>query len=104
MTKDGGIKIDVWINEERLEKLKAAGLAEIAREKFAGMMVLEIACTEELKDALLRKYPSAKYDSSTTHSIELIPREAKDRIFSTALKLHSTGPEVISQFLQEKND
>lgn len=104
MSGDAGIKINVWINEERLEALKKAGLADMAKEEFAGMMLLEIACTEEQKDSLLQQYPSAKYDSSTTHSIELLPKQAKDLIFETSIKLHSTGPEVIKTFLGEKNN
>lgn len=95
------IRINVWINEERMEALKKAGIADMAQEEFAGMKLLEICCTEQQKDELLREYPTAKYDSSTTHSIELLPRDAKDRIFNTSLKTHSTGPEVISQFLKE---
>ncbi len=97
--KEGKITINVWINEERLEFLKKVGLASMAKEKFAGMMLLEIACTEKQKDSLLQEFPSAKYDSSTTHSIELLPRTVKDRIFEASLKLHSTGPEVIDSVL-----
>lgn len=96
------IKINVWINEERLEALKKAGLAEMAKEEFAGMMLLEITCTEDQKDSILQKYPSAKYDSSTTRSIELLPKLVKDEIFDLSLKMHSTGPEVIKTFLIEK--
>lgn len=100
--EEGIIKINVWINEERLEALKKAGLAEMAKEEFAGMMLLEVTCTEEQKDSIMQKYPSAKYDSSTTHSIELLPKVVKDKIFDLSLKMHSTGPEVIKTFLAEK--
>jgi hypothetical protein len=93
------IKINVWINDDRLEALKKAGLAEMAKEKFAGMMLLEVTCTEEQKNSIQQQYPSAKYDSSTTHSIELLPRAAKDKIFDLAVQMRSTGPEVINKFL-----
>lgn len=43
------IKINVWINEERLEALANAGMAELANEAFAGMKLLEIHTTEEQK-------------------------------------------------------
>ncbi len=93
------IKINVWINEERLEALKKANLAEMAKEAFAGMMLLEITCTEDQKDQIMEKYASAKYDSSTTRSIELLPKDVKDEIFSLALEKQSTGPDVITALL-----
>ncbi|MCL4334403.1 MAG: hypothetical protein M1290_03935 [Candidatus Thermoplasmatota archaeon] len=99
MTGKGNVKINVWINEERLDALRKAGLDRLAKEEFAGMMLLEVTCTEEQKDKLLEQYPTAKYDSSTTHSIELLPREVKDKIFETSLQLRSTGPEVIENML-----
>lgn len=95
------IHINVWINEQRLEALKEAGLADMASEKFAGMMLLAIATTEKQKDLLLQRYPSAKYDSSTTRSIELLPKHAKDRLFDLSVKLRSTGPDAIDALLAE---
>lgn len=98
---EGNIRINVWINEERLEALKKAGLAGMAKEEFAGMMLLTISTTEEQKDVILQRYPSAKYDSATTHSIELLPKQAKDRLFDLSIKMGSTGTEVIDRFLEE---
>ncbi|MBS4729647.1 hypothetical protein MSM1_15270 [Mycobacterium sp. SM1] len=95
------IRINVWINEERLDILKRAGLLEMAKYKFADMMVLEISATEEQKDRILQRYPSAQYDSSTTHSIELLPKLAKDRLFDLAVQMRATGPEVIDRFLED---
>ena len=86
-----------------MESLKKAGLAEMAKEKFAGMMVLEVLCTNEQKDSLLLEFPTAKYDSSTTHSIELLPKEVKDTVFQESIKLHSTGSEVVEEFLTHLN-
>lgn len=97
----GDIKINVWINEERLEALKKAGLAEMTKEEFAGMKLLAISLTEEQKDLVLQRYPSAKYDSSTTRSIELLPKQAKDRLLDLSIKMRSTGPEVMRRFLEE---
>ena len=73
--------INIWINEERLEKLQRAGLAHLAQEAFAGLKKLAVPTNEQQRDAILRKFPTAKYDSATTKSIELLPRDAKDRIF-----------------------
>jgi hypothetical protein len=97
----GNIKINVWINEERLEALNNAGMAQLAEEEFAGMKLLAISMTEDQKDLILQRYPSAKYDSSTTGSIELLPKEAKDRLLDLSIKMHSAGPEVIGRFLEE---
>jgi len=91
--------INVWINEERFEKLKEAGLGEFAHEVLAGMKVLKVECLEEQKDMILKLYPSAKFDSATTQSIELIPPEAKEILFNLVLKKRST--DVVEDFLKE---
>ncbi len=95
------IKINVWINEERLEALKKADMSGYAHEAFAGMMLLEIHTTEEQKNLILQRYPSAKYDSATTRSIELLPKQAKDRLLDLSIEMHSTGPEVTGRFIEE---
>jgi hypothetical protein len=101
MGKNAHIKINVWINEERLAALEKAGMAHLAEEKFAGMKLLEITMTEEQKDQVLHRYPSAKYDSSTTRSIELLPKQAKDKLLGLAIRMHSTGPDVMNRFLED---
>ena len=73
--------INIWINEERLEELQRSGLAHLAQEAFAGLKKLAVPTNEQQRDAILRKFPTAKYDSATTKSIELLPREVKDKIF-----------------------
>lgn len=100
-TKDGTIKINVWINEERLEALEKAGMAQLAEDAFAGMRLLAIHTTEEQKDVLLQRFAGAKYDSATTKSIELLPKKAKDRLLELSIQMHSTGPDVTDRFLQE---
>ena len=57
------IGINIWINEERYEKLKEAGLADMAEEVLAGMKRIQIKCTEEQKDEILKKYPCLLYTS-----------------------------------------
>ncbi|MEB4210300.1 DUF6955 family protein [Mycobacterium sp. 94-17] len=100
-TGEKKIKVNVWINEERLEALANAGMANLAVEAFAGMKLLEIYTTEEQKDVLLQRFPGAKYDSATTRSIELLPKQAKDRLLELSIKMHSTGPDVVGRFLEE---
>ena len=96
------IKINVWINDDRLEALEKAGMAELASEAFAGMKLLAISTTEAQKDVILRRYSSAKYDSSTTGSIELLPKQAKDRLLDLSIQMQSTGPEVTGRFIEEE--
>jgi len=89
--------INIWINEERFEKLQRAGLADMAREVLAGMKVLAVPATEKQKDEVLKLFPMAKFDSATTKSIELLPREVKDNIFD--LVILKKGLDVIDEFI-----
>ena len=89
--------INIWINEERLEKLQQAGLAHMAQEAFAGLKKLSVPANEQQRDAILRKFPMAKFDSATTKSIELLPREVKDRIFGLVVEKRTL--DVIETFL-----
>lgn len=100
-TKDGTIKINVWINEERLEALEKAGMAQLTEEAFAGMRLLAIHTTEDQKDVILQRFAGSKYDSATTKSIELLPKKAKDRLLELSIQMHSTGSDVTDRFLQE---
>ena len=89
--------INIWINEERFEKLQRAGLADMAIEVLAGMKVLPVPATEKQKDEVLQVFPMAKFDSATTKSIELLPREVKDNIFD--LVILKKGLDVIDEFI-----
>jgi hypothetical protein len=89
--------INIWINEERLGKLQQAGLADMAQEAFAGLKKLPVPTNEQQRDAILQKFPMAKYDSATTKSIELLPRDAKDSIFDLVVEKNTL--DVIDAFL-----
>jgi len=91
------IPINIWINEQRYQKLYYTGLGENTREVLAGMRVLQVFCSEEQKDVLLQKYPQAKFDQSTTKSIELIPTEFKDQIFDKIIEKKTI--DVINEIL-----
>lgn len=93
------ISINIWINEERLAKLQKAGLADMAQEVLAGLKVLKVPCTEEQKDRVLKVFPTAKYDSATTRSIELLPRDVKDKIFDKIVEKASL--DVMDDFLKD---
>ena len=89
--------VNIWINEERLEKLQRAGLAHLTQEAFAGLKKLSVPANEQQKDAILKKFPMAKFDSATTKSIELLPRDVKDRIFDLVVERKTV--DVMDAFL-----
>ena len=91
--------INIWINDERYEKLQEAGLANMAEDVLAGMRVLKLQCTEEQKDQILKVYPMAKFDTATTRSIELLPPQVKDEMFNLVVKNKSL--DVVEEFLKE---
>ncbi len=64
---------------------------------LAGLKVLPIPTTEKQKDEVLKLFPMAKFDSATTKSIELLPREVKDKIFD--LVIMKKGLDVIDEFI-----
>jgi len=91
--------INIWINEERHEKLSKVGLADITEDVLAGMKVLRLYCTAKQKSQLLKLYSMAKYDSATTKSIELLPAEVKDEIFDLVIKRKRLN--IIEEFLKK---
>ncbi len=94
--------INLWINEERYEELRQAGLSHFTQDVLAGMRVLKIQCTEQEKDEILRHYPTAKFDSATTRSIELLPPEVKNRMFRTLLEEKSL--DIVQEFLKDTRE
>lgn len=90
--------INLWVNEERYEKLQKTGLAHMCEEMMAGLKVIRVYANDEQKDKILNAFPSAKFDSATTKSIELLPREVKDKIFDLIVEKKSI--DVIVDFLK----
>jgi len=90
--------INIWINDERYEKLQETGLGDMAEDVLAGMKVLKVQCTEEQKDEVLKLYPMAKFDSATTQSIELLPPEVKHKMFSLVIKKRNL--DIVEEFLE----
>ncbi|RLB07149.1 MAG: hypothetical protein DRG59_06810, partial [Deltaproteobacteria bacterium] len=86
-------------NEERYEKLREAGLADMCEEMLAGLKVLRVYANEQQKDKILKVFPTAKFDASTTKSIELLPREVKDKIFDKIVEKRSV--DVLDEFLAD---
>ena len=94
---EGKYPINLWVNEERYEKLQKAGLAEMCEEMLAGLKVIRVYANDPQRDKILKVFPTAKFDSSTTMSIELLPRDVKDKIFSIVVDKQSI--DILDEFL-----
>jgi hypothetical protein len=90
--------INIWINEERFKALQSAGLESLCKEELAGMKVLPVPCTAAQRDKILKLYPMAKYDDATTKSIELLPKQVKDKIFELIVTRKKI--DVMDEFIQ----
>ena len=90
--------INIWINEERNEKLCQVGMDSLAKDVLAGMKVLQLQCSKKQTDKILKLYPMAKFDSSTTKSIELLPAEVKEKLFNLIIEQKSL--DIIKEFLK----
>jgi Family of unknown function (DUF6955) len=89
--------INIWINEERYSKLQKAGLAGLPEEMLAGLKVLRVYADDAQKDKILKTFPTAKFDSATTKSIELLPKDVKDKIFEKVVEKQSV--DIMADFL-----
>jgi len=89
--------INIWVNEERYEKLQKVGLAGMCEEMLAGMKVIRVYASDEQKDKILKVFPTAKFDSSTTRSIELLPSDVKDKIFDNVVEKENI--DILDEFL-----
>ena len=89
--------INLWVNEERFKKLEKAGLAEMCEEMLAGLKVIRVYANDSQKDKILNVFPTAKFDSATTKSIELLPRDVKDKIFDAVVERQSI--DILDEFL-----
>lgn len=89
--------INIWVNEDRYEKLKGAGLASMCEEMLAGLKVIRVYADDAQRDKILKVFPTAKFDSATTKSIELLPRDVKDKIFDKVVEKKSI--DIMEDFL-----
>lgn len=89
--------INLWVNEERYDKLLKANLADMCAEKLAGMKVIQVFANDAQKDKILKVFPTAKFDTATTRSIELLPKKVKDAIFDKVIE--KQNPDILDDFL-----
>jgi hypothetical protein len=91
--------INIWINEERFSKLEKAGLGNLCEEMLAGLKVLRVYANAEERDKILKVFPTAKFDSATTKSIELLPRDVKDAMFDMCVAKQTV--DMMADFLKK---
>jgi hypothetical protein len=91
--------INIWVNEERYEKLREAGLSDMCEEMLAGLKVIRVYAKEAQRDKILQVFPTAKFDTATTKSIELLPKTVKDAIFEKVIEKQSI--EILDEFLRQ---
>ncbi len=96
---EGKYPINIWVNEDRYEKLRNAGLADMCKEMLAGLKVIQVYTDDAQKDEVLKLFPTAKFDSATTKSIELLPKDVKDKIFDVVVAKKSI--DVMNEFLTQ---
>ena len=94
---EGKYPINIWVNEERFEKLQQAGLSEMCEEMLAGLKVIRVYANDPQRDKILKVFPTAKFDSATTKSIELLPRDVKDKIFDNVIDKQNI--DILDDFL-----
>jgi len=94
---EGKYPINIWVNEERYEKLQKAGLSGMCEEMLAGLKVIRVYANDPQRDKILKVFPTAKFDSATTKSIELLPRDVKDKIFSVVIDKQNI--DILDDFL-----
>ncbi|MGE5255116.1 MAG: DUF6955 family protein [Hyphomicrobiales bacterium] len=91
--------INLWVNEERYQKLEKAGLASMCQEMLAGLKCIQVYCNDAQRDKVLKVFPTAKFDSATTKSIELLPRKVKDQIFDLVVAKQKI--DIMDDFLKQ---
>ncbi len=91
--------INLWVNEERYQKLEKAGLAGMCQEMLAGLKCIQVYCNDAQRDKVLKVFPTAKFDSATTKSIELLPRKVKDKIFDLVVQKQKI--DIMDDFLKQ---
>lgn len=91
--------INIWINEERFAKLEKAGLGNLCEEMLAGLKVLRVYANAVERDKILKVFPTAKFDSATTKSIELLPRDVKDAMFDMCVEKQTV--DMMADFLKK---
>jgi len=93
------MKIYIWVNEEVSKKLEELGL-NYAKDVLGGMKRIEIEVEEGLVNEIVKIFPSAKVDTSTTKSIELLPKSFKDEIVRTIIEKRKEPKDALREVVE----
>jgi hypothetical protein len=66
---------------------------------LAGLKCIQVYCNDAQRDKVLKVFPTAKFDSATTKSIELLPRKVKDQIFDLVVAKQKI--DIMDDFLKQ---
>jgi len=94
-------RIFIWCDEEKIKRLREKGLEELAKDVLAGMKRIEVTLSEDQLERVLKLFPNAKYDKSTTNSIELLPKAFKEALFEKILEQGKVDEEVVERVIKE---
>ncbi|ACP46794.1 conserved hypothetical protein [Sulfolobus islandicus Y.G.57.14] len=96
------MKIYIWLSEEMSRKLEELGL-NYAREVLGGMKRIEIDVEQEIVEEIVKLFPNAKVDSSTTKSIELLPRSFKNEILRIIVEKRIEPKKALMEAIKRLN-
>ncbi|WP_278465361.1 DUF6955 family protein [Saccharolobus islandicus] len=96
------MKIYIWLSEEMSRKLEELGL-NYARDVLGGMKRIEIDVEQEIVEEIVKLFPNAKVDSSTTKSIELLPRSFKNEILRIIVEKRIEPKKALMEAIKRLN-
>lgn len=96
------MKIYIWLSEEMSRKLEELEL-NYAREVLGGMKRIEIDVEQEIVEEIVKLFPNAKVDSSTTKSIELLPRSFKNEILRIIVEKRIEPKKALMEAIKRLN-
>ncbi|AKA75015.1 hypothetical protein SULI_03570 [Saccharolobus solfataricus] len=94
------MKIYIWLNEELSRKFEELGLKH-AKEVLGGMKRIEIDVEQEMVEEIIKLFPNAKVDSSTTKSIELLPKSFKNEILKIIIEKKLEPREALREAIKK---
>ncbi len=97
------MKIYIWLSEENAKRLDELGL-NYAKEVLGGIKRIEIEVNENIVRELLKIFPNAKVDTSTTNSIELLPKVFKDTILKIIIEERDEPFKALIKAIQRFKD
>ena len=90
------LSIIIWLNKGRMEKIRKVGLEHLTKNIFADMYAIAVPVNDVQKEVIVKEFPQVKI--TTTDTIELFPRDAKNMLFELIIEKRSV--DVIDEFIR----